>query len=162
MAGLCKAMIVGNLGADPEKRFTQDGRPVTRFRVAVNNSKRDRDGNWTEHTEWFGVTAFGRQAEFAAERLTKGSRVYVDGRLESRTWDGPDGKRFFLDIVANEVISLDSRARDDDGFQPQGREGGGDDFAPTPMGAGGGERQPTRYGGRPPAEEPADLEDLPF
>lgn len=156
MAGLCKATIVGNLGADPEQRFTQDGRPITRFRVAVNNRRKDRDGNFVDHTEWFSVTSFGRQAEIAAERLQKGSRVYVDGRLESRTYQGNDGQsRYSLDIVANELILLDSR--------PRGGEsefGDADDFsAATPAGA-----RPAPASARPPSrtEEAEDLEDLPF
>jgi single-strand DNA-binding protein len=155
MASICKATIVGNLGADPEKRFTQDGRAVTKFRVAVNSRRRDQGGEWSDHTEWFGVTAFGRQAETAAERLTKGSRVYVDGRLESRTWDGPDGKRFFMDIVANEVLPLDSRPRDEMG----GGDFGGDDFMPAERPA-AAPRMPRQA----PVSAPdaGDLDDLPF
>jgi single-strand DNA-binding protein len=150
MAGLCKVSIVGNLGADPERRYTQDGRAVTKFRVAVNNSRKDKDGNWTEHTEWFGITAFGRQAEMAAERLTKGSRVYVDGRLETREWDSERGKRFFMDVIASEVINLENRPRGEGDFSPAG-----DSFE-------GGERLPARSGRGAPAEDAGDLEDLPF
>lgn len=157
MAGLCKATIVGNLGADPEQRFTQDGRPITRFRVAVNNRRKDRDGNFADHTEWFAVTAFGRQAEIAAERLQKGSRVYVDGRLESRTYQGNDGQsRYSLDIVANELILLDSRPRVGDA-----EFGDGDEFsAAAPAGARPASPSTTKPQSRP--EEAEDLEDLPF
>ncbi|HEV2121188.1 MAG TPA: single-stranded DNA-binding protein [Chloroflexota bacterium] len=153
MAGLCKAIIVGNLGADPEKRYTQDGRPVTRFRVAVNTNRRDKDGNWQEQTQWFGVTAFGRQAEMAAERLTKGSRVYVDGRLETRTVDGPDGRRFFMDVLANEVISLDARARAEGDF------GTAEGAFEAPFGS---EPRPSTPAGRPNPNDAGDLDELPF
>src|SRR5215470_11821180 len=116
MAGLCKVILVGNLGRDPEKRYTQDGRPVTRFSVAATTRRRERDGEWADHTEWFSVTVFGRQAETLAERVTKGTRVYVEGRLESRQYETQSGgKGFSLDVIANEVVVLDSRQRGDEG-----------------------------------------------
>ncbi len=154
MAGLCKAIIVGNLGRDPEKRYTQDGRPVTRFSVAATTRRRERDGEWADHTEWFSVTVFGRQAETLSERLVKGTRVFVEGRLESRQYETQNGQKgFSLDLVANDVLVLDSRPR----------EGGGDfgsaaDFegaSAAPVGRPGA--QP-----RPQADDAADLEDLPF
>jgi single-strand DNA-binding protein len=149
MAGLCKAIVVGNLGRDPEKRYTQDGRPVTRFSVAATTRRRERDGEWADHTEWFSVTVFGRQAETLAERLTKGARVYVEGRLESRQYETQNGtKGFSLDIVANEVLALDSRQRD------------GGDFSGAEDDSAAAFRAPQQR--RPPAEDAADLEDLPF
>jgi single-strand DNA-binding protein len=150
MAGLCKVIVIGNLGRDPEKRYTQDGRPVTRFSVAATTRRRERDGEWADHTEWFSVTVFGRQAETLAERVTKGTRVYVEGRLESRQYETQNGgKGFSLDVIANEVIPLDSRQRE-----------GGD------FGAGEFESAaPARNFAAPrgtPQEDAADLEDLPF
>src|SRR5438270_13681324 len=152
MAGLCKVIVIGNLGRDPEKRYTQDGKPVTRFSVAATTRKRERDGEWADHTEWFSVTVFGRQAETLAERVAKGTRVYVEGRLESRQYDTQNGgKGFSLDVVANEVVVLDSRQREGDG-----RGGSGEFEAASPA-------APARPQGRPPAQEDAaDLEDLPF
>jgi single-strand DNA-binding protein len=148
MAGLCKATVVGNLGRDPEKRYTQDGRPVTRFSVAATTRRRERDGEWADHTEWFSVTVFGRQAETLAERLTKGVRVYVEGRLESRQYETQNGQKgFSLDIVANEVLVLDSRVRDGDS--------GGNDYE-------GAAASPAPQQRRPAAEDAADLEELPF
>jgi single-strand DNA-binding protein len=147
MAGLCKAIIVGNLGRDPDKRYTQDGRPVTSFRVAATTRKRERDGEWQDHTEWFGVTVFGRQAETLAERLTKGSRVFVEGRLESRTYDGRDGRGFAMDIVASDVLILDSRQRPEGDFGVEGGEAGAGSFG---------------RGQSPQPDEGGDLEDLPF
>lgn len=148
MAGLCKVSIVGNLGRDPEKRYTQDGRPVTRFSVAATTRRKERDGEWQDHTEWFNVTVFGRQAETLAERLAKGSRVYVEGRLESRTYDGQNGKGFAMDVVANEILSLDTRQRGDSEFS------GGEATAETAGQRPAGRSQPT--------EDVGDLEDLPF
>src|SRR5207237_4904563 len=117
MAGLCKVIVIGNLGRDPEKRYTQDGRPVTRFSVAATTRRRERDGEWADHTEWFSVTVFGLRAETIAERVAKGTRVYVEGRLESRQYDTNNGgKGFSLDVVANEVVVLDSRQRTDGDF----------------------------------------------
>jgi single-strand DNA-binding protein len=147
MASICKVTLVGNLGADPEMRYTQAGKPVAKFRVACNNRRRTPDGEWQEHTEWFGVSAFSRLAEVSAELLHKGSRVYVEGRLESRTWDGPDGRRFFLDVIASEVILLDPRPR-----------GEGGELAPRGE---GGEMAPRVTAGAP-AEEPDTLDEVPF
>jgi single-strand DNA-binding protein len=147
MAGLCKVIIVGNLGRDPEKRYTQDGRPVTRFSVAATTRRKGREGEWEDHTEWFSVTVFGRQAETLAERIAKGTRVYVEGRLESRQYETQNGgKGFSLDVIANEVLSLDPRQRTD--------EFGGGEFEPAAT---------ARPQASPRAmEDPADLEDLPF
>src|SRR5579864_5988392 len=156
MAGLCKVIVIGNLGRDPEKRYTQDGRPVTRFSVAATTRRRERDGEWGDHTEWFSVTVFGRQAETLAERVTKGTRVYVEGRLESRQYETQNGtKGFSLDVIANEVIVLVDRQR-----------GEGGDF----VGGGSSEFEtaaPARSGFQPHAaaasnDDAADLEDLPF
>jgi single-strand DNA-binding protein len=151
MAGLCKVIIIGNLGRDPDKRYTQDGRPVTRFSVAATTRRRERDGEWADHTEWFSVTVFGRQAETLAERVTKGTRVYVEGRLESRQYETQTGgKGFSLDVVANEVIPLDSRQR-------EGGDFGACEFesaAPA---------QSRNFAARGTSQDDAaDLEDLPF
>src|ERR1041385_3080779 len=149
MAGLCKAIVIGNLGRDPEKRYTQDGRPVTRFSVAATTRRRERDGEWADHTEWFSVTVFSRQAETLAERLTKGTRVYVEGRLESRQYETQNGgKGFAMDIVAHEVLSLDPRLRAD-AF--------GGEFEPATAG-----RPPAAARSQPMEDTAADLEDLPF
>jgi single-strand DNA-binding protein len=149
MAGLCKVIVIGNLGRDPEKRYTQDGRPVTRFSVAATTRRRERDGEWADHTEWFSVTVFGRQAETLAERVTKGTRVYVEGRLESRQYETQNGtKGFSLDVIANEVIPLDTRQRDGDA------PSAGDFESAAPA---------RSFGARAaPQEDAADLEDLPF
>ncbi|MBV9582799.1 MAG: single-stranded DNA-binding protein [Chloroflexi bacterium] len=152
MAGLCKVIVIGNLGRDPEKRYTQNGQPVTRFSVAATTRRRERDGEWADHTEWFSVTVFGRQAETLSERVTKGTRVYVEGRLESRQYESQNGnKGFSLDVVASDVIVLENRQRDGDFGQ-----GTGDFDTAAPARA----YQPV--GSSAAREDAADLEDLPF
>lgn len=107
MKGLNLTQIIGNLGADPELQQTSTGRTVTRFRVAVNQSWRDDEGQLQEKTEWFRVAAWGRQAEVVQQYLSKGSPVYVSGRLETRSFEGDDGAtRYMTELVARDVIFL--------------------------------------------------------
>src|SRR5256885_847520 len=114
MAGLCKATIIGNLGGDPEMRYTAAGRAFTTFSVACNRNYTTADGERHEETEWFRVIAGGKLAEVCSQFLSKGRRVYVEGRLSSRTYEGTDGqKRFSLQLSANEIQIIDARPRDD-------------------------------------------------
>ena len=117
MASFSKAMIIGNLGRDPEMRYTPNGRPVTEFSVAVNQStKNQQTGEWVEATDWFRVTVWGDRAERTAEQLRKGNRVFVEGRFRTREFEGRDGqKRISLEITADNVVSLEARARDEEG-----------------------------------------------
>jgi single-strand DNA-binding protein len=114
---LCKLMFIGNLGRDPEMRYTPSGRAVTQFTVAVNQSTRNQQtGEWTEETDWFRVSVWGDRAERAAEQLRKGNRVFVEGRFKSREYEGQDGqKRISLDVTADQVINLEKRPRDEEG-----------------------------------------------
>jgi single-strand DNA-binding protein len=152
----CKLMIIGNLGRDPEMRYTPTGKPVTQFTVAVNQSTRNQQtGEWTEDTDWFRVSVFGDRAERAAEQLRKGNRVFVEGRFRTREFEGQDGqKRTSLDLTADNVISLEKRPRDEEGAF-SGAPGAPGAAAGAPSGAGGG------GGGRPPADD-TDIDDLPF
>src|SRR6266542_684649 len=111
---LNKVMIIGNLGRDPEMRYTPSGQPVTQFTVAVNRNYKNQAGEWQEETEWFRIVAWGPLAERTAEYLRKGRKVYVEGRLQTRQWEGQDGqKRYTTELVANTVTPLDPRPRDD-------------------------------------------------
>jgi single-strand DNA-binding protein len=152
----CKVMIIGNLGRDPEMRYTPTGRPVTQFSVAVNQStKNQQTGEWTEETDWFRVSVFGDRAERAAEQLRKGNRVFVEGRFRTREFEGQDGqKRTSLDVTADNVISLEKRPREDDAAFSGAPAQGAGAYAAAPTSGGGG-------GSRPPADD-ADLDDLPF
>ncbi len=108
MAGLNKVMIIGNLGKDPEMRYTANGSAVTNFNVAVSRQYSATDGERREETEWFTVVAWNKLAEQCNQFLQKGRKVYVEGRLQTRSWDGQDGqKRYRTEVVANEVQFLD-------------------------------------------------------
>ena len=110
MRGLNKVMIIGNLGRDPEMRYTPSGRPVTSFSVATTRSWTSGDGERREETEWFNVVAWGNLAEICKQYLHKGQPVYVEGRLQTRGWEDPEGKKHFrTELVANEVIMLGER-----------------------------------------------------
>jgi len=110
--GLNKVMIMGNLGRDPEMRYTPSGKPVTSFSVAVSRSYMKPEGERTEVTDWFNVVAWGRLAEICSQYLTKGSMVYVEGRLETRSWEGDNGQKHFrTEVVANDVNILDRKGR---------------------------------------------------
>jgi single-strand DNA-binding protein len=154
-----KAMIIGNLGRDPEMRYTPNGRPVTEFSVAVSHSRPDGSGGWVdEGTDWYRVTVWGDRAERTAEQFRKGNKVFVEGRFRTREYETKDGqKRTSLEITADNVISLGERVRnDEDGGSFAASSGG---FS---GGAGGGQPvRPTRPD-RPAAPRDDDLDDLPF
>ncbi len=155
---LCKVMIIGNLGADPEMRYTPNGRPVTQFNVAVNQStKNQQTGEWVEATDWFRVSVWGDRAERAAENLRKGNRVFVEGRFKTREFEGRDGKaRTSLEITADSVVNLEKRTREDgEGQFAAPADGGGPSAAPS----GGPSAGQPRGGGD---FDPGDLDDLPF
>ena len=158
---MLRVTMLGNLGAEPEVRFTAKGTQIVEFRVAVNQVRTGPDGERQENTEWFRVRVSGRQSEFA-QRLTKGSRVLVIGRLDISHFQGKDGEsRTGFDVWADDVQAMSGSARpmavDADG--PEGE----------PAAAGVSSRQ-TRTNGRPAprsgsstaAGESSDLEDLPF
>ena len=108
--GLNKIMIIGNLGRDPEMRYTPSGKPVTTFSVGTSRSWNASDGERREETEWFNVVTWGNLAEICKQYLAKGQQVYVEGRLQTRRWEDPEGKKHFsTEIVANEMIILGDR-----------------------------------------------------
>ena len=108
MAGLNKVMIIGNLGADPEMKYMADGTAMTSFRVAASRNYNSRDGERTAAPEWFPVVTWSKLAEQCSQYLQKGRRVYVEGRLRTRSWDTPDGQRHFrTEVVAERVMFLD-------------------------------------------------------
>lgn len=108
--GLNKVMIIGNLGRDPEMRYTPSGRPVTTFSVATSRSWNTADGDKRVETEWFNVVAWSSLAEICKQHLTKGQQVYIEGRLQTRHWDDAEGnKHTSVEIVANEMIILGER-----------------------------------------------------
>lgn len=109
--GLNKVLIIGNLDSDPEMRYTPGGKPVTSFSVAVTRGWRTSEGERREATEWFNVVSWGNLAEICNQYLRRGSYVYVEGRLQTRSWEDEEGMRHFrTELVASEMIMLDSRA----------------------------------------------------
>ncbi len=108
MAGLNKVMLIGNLGTDPEMRYTANGSAVTNFRLACSRSFTGQDGERQEETEWFSVVTWNKLAETCSQFLQKGRRAYVEGRLQTRSWEGQDGQtRYRTEVIANTVLFLD-------------------------------------------------------
>jgi single-strand DNA-binding protein len=111
MASLNKVMIIGNLGSEPEMRFTPSGNPVTSFSVATNRVFNSPEGERKEETEWFNVVAWSKLAETCNQFLTKGQKIYVEGRLHTRSWEGQDGQKHYrTEIIASQIIFLDKKA----------------------------------------------------
>lgn len=113
MASVNKVIIIGNLGRDPDTRYTAEGgTAITTITVATSRRYKDSNGQPQEETEWHRVVFFGRQAEIAAEYLRKGRPVYIEGRLRTRKWQGPDGQdRYSTEIIAETMQMLGSRER---------------------------------------------------
>jgi single-strand DNA-binding protein len=111
MSGLNRVMLIGNVGTDPEMRFTPNGHPVTSFRIAIGRMYNTSEGEKKQETDWFTVVAWGKQAESCNQFLNKGRKVYVEGSLRSRNWESQDGqKRSKTEVIASRVIFLDKQA----------------------------------------------------
>ena len=137
---LNKVMLIGNLGADPEVRYTQNGTPVATFRIATTERWKDDKGQMQEHTEWHNIVAWRRLAEICGEYLTKGSRVYIEGKLQTRKWeDNNNNTRYTTEIVAREMKMLSPR-----------KEGSGEYSTPPANNQ------------RTPLPEPPPMDDVPF
>ncbi len=107
---LNKVQLTGRLGGDPEMRYTPQGSPVTHFSVASNRTWKDRDGNQHEDTEWFRIVAWDKLGEICNQYLTRGTHVYVEGRLQTRKWTDKDGiDRYITEVIAQDMIMLSSR-----------------------------------------------------
>ena len=133
MANINRVVMVGNLTRDPELRHTPSGMAVCSLRVAVNTRRKDNaSGQWTEKPNYFNVTVWGQQGENCAQYLAKGRPVGVDGRLEWREWDAPDGqKRQAVEIIADSVQFLGSREGEGGGGFGGGSGGGGNQYVPA-------------------------------
>lgn len=128
MASINKVILIGNLGRDPELRYTQGGSAVTNFSVATNERWKDKDGNNQERTEWHRVIVWGRSAENCAQYLQKGSTVYVEGRLQTNEWEDKEGiKRKTTEVIARDVQFMSNRGGGGgaSGGAPGGSQGGG-------------------------------------
>lgn len=132
MVGLNKIMIIGNVGTDPEMRYTPSGVPVTSFRIATSRMYTTADGERHQDTEWFTVVTWNQLAEQCNQFLTKGRRAYVEGRLRGRSWEGQDGQtRFRNEITANRVLFLDRNPAWQGGEEEAGGERFGESSGPV-------------------------------
>ncbi|MBN2359092.1 MAG: single-stranded DNA-binding protein [Deltaproteobacteria bacterium] len=105
--GVNKVILIGNLGQDPEVRVTGGGTAVANMRIACNDRFKNKSGEWEDRTEWVTVVAFGKTAENCREFLQKGRQIYVEGRLQTRSWEDKEGnKRYTTEVVANQVLFL--------------------------------------------------------
>lgn len=128
--GLNRVQLIGNLGQDPEMRFTANGAAVSTFRIAVSRSWVSEGGQRSEDTQWFTVVTWNKLAEVVGQNLAKGRKVYAEGRLQTRSWDGPDGaKRYMTEVVADKVIFLDRAG----GGGEEGKDAWGDDLDPDSL-----------------------------
>lgn len=142
---LNKVLLIGNLGKDPELRFTPAGRGVARFPVATSEQWTDQSGERQERTEWHNVVVWGKQAETCAQYLAKGRQVFIEGSVRSRQYDDKDGnKRYITEIIAQRVQFLGGRGGDGGGGAARGGGGGGG------------------MGDVPPPESSAEDDDIPF
>jgi single-strand DNA-binding protein len=150
--GLNKVLLIGNLGKDPEMKYTPQGTAITTFSVAVDRSRKTPDGQWVDETEWFRIVAWEKLAETCNEYLRKGSKVYVEGRLHTRSWEKDGQKQFMTEVVANEMIMLDRR---EGGPGPGGPVGAysTEDRASKPGGS---------FGGGFEDDADSDVDDIPF
>ena len=146
MGSVNKVILVGNLGADPEVRYTGGGTPVANLRIATTDRIK-RDDNWEDRTEWHRIVVFGKQGENCGQYLSKGRQVYIEGRLQTRQWDDKDGNtRYTTEVVASNVVFL---------ADGRGRGGGGG-------GGGGGGQRPEEPPTPDDSHGPGDESDVPF
>jgi single-strand DNA-binding protein len=156
MGSVNKVILVGNLGADPELKYTPSNRPVCNLSVATNEVWKDKAGQKQERVEWHRVNVWGDQAEHCSKYLTKGRMVYIEGRIQTRSWDDKEGKkRYTTEVVADRVVFL--------GGQGPGAEGGGSGGpSPAAKKRGWGEETQTPSAADGPSGPPPSDDDIPF
>ena len=146
-----KVILIGNLGKDPEVKYTPSGTPVAKFSLATNERYKDKSGEWQDRTEWHNIVAWQRLAEIVGEYVKKGQKLYIEGRIQTRSWEDKDGqKKYMTEIVANDLVLLSGRGEGD-------YEGGGSRARSASAGS---------FEQRTPEHEPAGAaitdEDIPF
>ena len=150
-----KVILIGNLGKDPEVKYTPQGTPVAKLTVATNERFKDKGGEWQDRTEWHNVVLWQRLAEIAGEYLKKGGKVYIEGRLQTRSWDDKQTgqKKYMTEVVASDLVLLGGRGE-------SGGEGGGG--YSRGASAGGGNNFDQRTPEPEHASAPISDEDIPF
>ena len=175
MAGVNKVIIVGNLGNDPEVRYSNSGAAIANISVATSDNWKDKNtGERQERTEWHRIVMFNRLGEIAGEYLKKGSKVYIEGKLQTRKWQDQQGNdRYSTEIVADQMQMLDSRGSgmgggQGGGYQQQG-QGGGQQFGGQQFGGGQQQQGGQQFGGGQPQQAPSQPapatdfdDDIPF
>jgi len=160
--GLNKVLLIGNLGKDPEMKYTPQGTAITTFSLAVSRNRKSPEGQAIDETEWFRVVAWERLAETCNEYLHKGSKVYIEGRLQTRKWTAQDGQeRQMVEVVAQEMLLLDPRQPG--GFGDEGGGGGGyRSERPAPQRQGGGAGSAGGSDSQGFDDTDMDVDDIPF
>jgi single-strand DNA-binding protein len=155
-----KVILIGNLGKDPEVKYTAGGMPVAKFSLATNERFKDKEGQWQDRTEWHNIVAFQRTAEIVGEYLKKGGKCYIEGSLRTSSWDDKESgqKKYKTEIIANDLVLLSGRG-----------EGGGGEFSGSSRGPGASAGGGNNFDQRTPEPEhaaagsgPITDEDIPF
>jgi single-strand DNA-binding protein len=166
MASVNKVILIGNLGKDPEVKYTPSGMAVARFSIATNERVKDKDGNWGDRTEWHNIVLFDRKAEVAGEYLKKGRTVYIEGSIRTNSWDDKETgqKKYKTEIIGNQMVLL--------GGQREGEGGGGGGYSGGRAGAAAGRSSAGGFEQHAPEQEGAPAhssngpeitdEDIPF
>lgn len=153
-----KVILIGNLGKDPEVKYTPSGTPVAKFSLATNEKFKDKGGEWQERTEWHNIVAWQRLAEIVGEYVKKGSKIYIEGRITTSSWEDKQSgeKKYRTEIVANDLVLLSGRGEGDGG------EGGGRYQRGASSSSGGGMDQRSQHSDEMASQAPITDEDIPF
>src|SRR5947207_9064098 len=129
-----KVILIGNLGKDPEVKYTPQGTPVAKLTLATNERYKDKDGQWQDRTEWHNVVLWQRLAEIAGEYLKKGGKVYIEGRLQTRSWEDKqtNQKKYMTEVVANDLVLLSGRSEGGDSTRGASAGNSFDQRSPEP------------------------------
>jgi len=153
MKSVNKVILIGNLGKDPEVKYTPQGTPVAKITLATNERFKGKDGNWQDRTEWHNVVLWQRLAEIAGEYLKKGGKVYIEGRLQTRSWDDKQTgqKKYMTEVVANDLVLLGGKG-----------EGGGEYSSGSRSASSGNNFDQREPEPAPASSSPITDEDIPF
>jgi single-strand DNA-binding protein len=160
MKSVNKVILVGNLGKDPEIKYTPQGKPVAKFSLATNERYKDKDGNWQDRTEWHNIVLWERLAEIAGEYLKKGGKVYIEGRIRTDSWDDKQTgqKKYMTNIIGSDLVLLGGR-----GEGAGGGESGGGSRGVAASGNNFDQRTPEpEHATAPAGVGPITDEDIPF
>ena len=160
MKSVNKVILIGNLGKDPEVKYTPQGTPVAKFSLATNERYKDKDGNWQDRTEWHNIVLWQRLAEIAGEYLKKGGKVYIEGRLQTHSWDDKQSgqKKYMTEIIGNDLVLLGGRGEGGGG----GEHAGGSRGVSTSAGGNNFDQSTPEAAPAPAGASPITDEDIPF